>query len=116
MRDNPRPDASEQYIEDIDAAFGVLADGHRRRVLACLRETEGTVALVDLAREVAVRTAETPLGEVSSDAVRQVYLELYHTHLPKLAEMGAVEFDADHNSVRQGPAFAEFVALVDEVE
>ncbi len=85
-----------------DAVFDVLANARRRTVVRMLM-THGDVALPDLADEVAVAEHDRPLTEIDGDAVQQVYLSLYHTHVPKLADVEFVAYDQD----------TDYVALAD---
>lgn len=70
--------------------FALLADSRRRYLLYQLRE-EGTCRLARLARDIASYETAT-LGTVSPDIVRDVYLDLYYTHLPKLDAAGIVDY------------------------
>ena len=68
--------------------FALLADPRRRYLLYRLRD--GTQCrLSTVARDIASR--ETT-GTASADSVRAVYLDLYHTHLPRLDAAGVVEY------------------------
>jgi hypothetical protein len=85
-----------------DVLFGLLATFRRRTAYRTLLEY-GDLSLPDLADEVAVAECNRTLPEIDPDDVLQVYLSLYHTHVPKLAEAGLVEYDQD----------ADFVVLTD---
>lgn len=87
----------------LDAVFGLLASFRRRTAYRTLL-SHGDLSLPDLADEVAVVERDQPLPEIDPDAVLKVYLSLYHTHVPKLAAAGLVEYDQD----------GDFVALTDD--
>ena len=87
----------------LDAVFDLLAAFRRRTAYRTL-VSHGDLSLPDLADEVAVAERDRPLPEIDPDAVLQVYLSLYHTHVPKLADAGLVEYDQE----------ADFVALTDD--
>lgn len=55
--------------------------------------------LADLADEVAVREADAPLPEVPAEDVRDVYMMLYHNHVPRLENHGLVRYDQDRDMV-----------------
>lgn len=84
----------------LDALFGVLSDRRRRIALRCLVAYDSPMTLADLADEVAVREQETPLTQIPADDVMQVYLSLYHAHVPKLADAGVVEYSQEQDLVR----------------
>lgn len=70
--------------------FALLADSRRRYLLYRLRK-ESSCRLARLARDIASYETAT-LGTVPPDSVRDVYLDLYHTHLPKLDAAGIVDY------------------------
>jgi DNA-binding transcriptional ArsR family regulator len=75
-----------------------LADEQRRTVLAVLGR-EGAASRRTLARAVSEREAD---GEPSPDAVEDALVTLHHVHLPKLADAGLVEYDAETGTVAPG--------------
>ncbi|MGB9986737.1 DUF7344 domain-containing protein [Salarchaeum japonicum] len=80
--------------------FDLLSNERRCRSIEYIVTAEDTTlrALADL---VAADEAGT---DTPSDAVRTaVYVSLRQVHLPRLAEAGLVEFDADENTVRVLP-------------
>ncbi|AGB30511.1 hypothetical protein C488_07117 [Natrinema pellirubrum DSM 15624] len=80
-------------------AFDVLSHHRRRYALQCLREYETPLALADLADEVAVREHDRPLPEISAEAVKRIYVSLYHTHVPKLADADYVRYSQERDEV-----------------
>jgi predicted transcriptional regulator len=86
----------------IEAAGGreavcALADERRRETLRVLREADTPLSVTDLAVEL------TGVGEPSTDQaverVRRRRVQLYHRHLPRLADVGLVEFDPERRIV-----------------
>lgn len=88
--------------EWLDDALYCLANETRRWVLAELR-TAGPGQGVD---QDALAT-----GERRPSAVK-----LYHVHLPKLDDMGLVEWNRQAGEVHRGPQFREAEALLEAVE
>ena len=64
----------------------------RMRVLAMLSGTEHTVSVERLASELAA-------SDVGADDPERAKISLYHAHLPMLADVDALEFDADSKLV-----------------
>jgi hypothetical protein len=74
--------------ERIDAVHSVLADSERRSIVRMLAAGSSPIAvpsLVDRLADEGERTA--------------VHTRLYHQHLPKMAEVGFVEYDPDAERV-----------------
>ena len=81
-----------------DVAFDVLRNARRRYVLYFLRE-ESPRELGELAEQIAARENDITVEALSSKQRKSVYTALYQTHLPKLADVGIVEYDRDRGVV-----------------
>jgi len=81
---------------------GLLANERRRAVIERLDSSPGTVTVRDLSTAI----AETETGESPPPPrVRaSVYTSLHQTHLPKLHELGVVEYDRERSLVHVRPA------------
>lgn len=80
---------SRPAVERLDEWFTLLADRERRHLLYCLQHSPSPIELSALVACVAsFRGAE----EVDGSRVRT---RLHHSHLPRLAETGLVEYDSD---------------------
>jgi hypothetical protein len=90
------PDASTESLDD---AFALLADQRRRLLLAVMRTYGEALTLPDAAEEVAVRETGHNVTEISAERVREVYLSLYHDHLPRLVDAGLLEYDQERDLV-----------------
>lgn len=89
---------TREQIND-NRLFDVLANERRRRVFSILCEYDATVALADLADEVVVREKKQPITEIPPDEVKRVYMMLYHTHIPKMADANLVRYDQDRDRI-----------------
>jgi DNA-binding transcriptional ArsR family regulator len=77
-----------------DDLFDVLSNPRRRYILSHLQASKTPMALADLTD--AVVRWETGEEPTAVQAVReQVYISLYHWHLPKLADAGLISFNRD---------------------
>lgn len=87
---------------ELDRLFDALSHPYRRRILLLLSEDnprdEDEFAVEDLATE--------------EDELELLTSELYHAHLPKLAESGYIEWDRDANSIRRGPNYDAIAPLL----
>lgn len=73
----------------LDRFIDVLVDARRRRALAILADRTSPIDLEVLARDVAGVTG----ADTAAEAVEQIALELHHHHLPKLEDVGLLEYD-----------------------
>lgn len=85
----------------LDAILELLANAHRRAILTRLREDSSHVASLEelvshLVRLDADRTGTQPGRD-------HVEATLLHVHLPKLANTGVIEYDAQSEQLRYWP-------------
>lgn len=80
--------------------YEILANPRRRGTIRHLTETAGgrAVPLRDLAA--AIATEETGQSPPPSACRESVYNSLHQTHLPKLDELGIIEYDLEARTVR----------------
>ncbi|WP_435317278.1 DUF7344 domain-containing protein [Haloarchaeobius sp. TZWSO28] len=95
-----------------DEIFQLLTNTRRRRALRVLYDLEETTDLGTLADEVAAMEMETPVAEVSSDERQRVYISLYQSHLPALAEADVVDYDSESGRIELGPNFDQLVSYL----
>ncbi|MFC4449250.1 DUF7344 domain-containing protein [Halorussus aquaticus] len=69
----------------------VLRNDRRRHVIRHLRDEGGPISVDTLAEHIA--TVETGESPPPRDVRKSVYVSLHQTHLPKLDELGIVDYD-----------------------
>lgn len=83
----------------LDAVFQLLADQRRRYALVCLEE-HGSLALSDLAEEIARRENGARIPDLAEEEVLRVYMSLWHSHIPRFETHDVVEYDQEQDVVR----------------
>lgn len=91
----------------------ILRNDRRRLAIRCLRENGGMLSVRDLSEDVATR--ETGEAPAPRDKRRSVYVSLHQTHLPKLDELGIVNYDTDAKEVRLRDRAAEITTYMEVV-
>jgi hypothetical protein len=86
----------------IDRVFESLKRRRRRLVLLALKRGS-----VETEADVMVR---------GGDETGAAEIDLYHSHLPKLAEAGYIEWDPDTGEISEGPRFDEVEPLLELIE
>lgn len=90
MNGTDRPDR-------VDDAYRALAHPLRRATMHLLAETrDHATTLTDLGERLATRFDDATAGRMRT--------RLHHVHLPTLAELGFVEYDARSGAVRYEPS------------
>lgn len=83
----------------VDSVFQALAAQRRRLLLEVLRHHDQELTLPDAAEEVAQLEANRSITELSAERIANVYISLYHDHLPRLVEAGLLEYDQERDLV-----------------
>ena len=92
--------------------FTCLGHPYRRTIVNNVTEMDGPITTHKIAREIATRSDRALSDDDDTDPVESVRLELYHNHLPKLAEVDLIEYDPDANNVSSTSATTHLTALV----
>lgn len=83
---------------------GVLAAERRRLVVDVLAEQTTAVELGELAAEIA--TVEAGADSPPEEPIRDVKIGLHHAHLPKLDEVGVLDYDPKSRVIKPADAVA----------
>ncbi|RXK51361.1 DUF7344 domain-containing protein [Halorientalis pallida] len=103
----------ERATLDAGEIHDILRNDRRRLAIKCLRERDDALSVRDLSEQVATReTGESPAPR---DKRRSVYVSLHQTHLPKLDELGIVDYDTDSKEVRLCDRAAEITTYMEVV-
>lgn len=87
-----------------DDVFHLLQNGRRRAVLRYLAEREEErFVMRDVAEAVAAWENDTTIQQLTSAERQRVYISLYQSHLPKLAEHGVIDYDQDRGTIEPTP-------------
>lgn len=107
---------STAATDPVTDTFELLGHRYRRYVVRTLDEHGRELALADLADETARREYETTVAEISSEEVSEVYLSLYHSHVPKLEDGDVVHYDQESDVVVPRERVESLVQVLDAVE
>jgi hypothetical protein len=89
----------------LDAMLHALCHPYRQRIL---------LAVSDHGPRTGEEFTPDSFGPDDADDVerKRMRTELYHSHLPRLAKLGYVEWDSETGTVRRGPNFEAIDPLV----
>lgn len=82
-----------------DVVFDILSSPRRRYMIHYLRSNEGKEEVTELAKHVAAWEYEVDLEALTDQQQKRVYVSLYQTHVPKLADIGVVTYDEETRMV-----------------
>ncbi|MFP8955124.1 hypothetical protein ACLI4Y_00205 [Natrialbaceae archaeon A-CW3] len=115
----PSSEADEQLTADV--ILELLANRRRRYLLYALRGRDEPIELSKLAEQVAGWEHDVPPDEVAKNEYKSVYVSSVQCHVPKLADAGVVDHDADNHTVVLADRFEQLepylrVVVKDEPE
>lgn len=93
------PEEDSQYQLSLDTIFGALKNARRRRVLAYLGDSDGTMEIGELAEQIAADENDKTVSEITYSERKRVYVALYQCHLSKLDDADLVSYDKSRGSV-----------------
>ena len=82
----------------VDDIFGALSHNRRRLALQYFKQYENPIALGEVAERIA-RWEHTPAAVPADIEVEAVRTALHRTHLPKLDELGFIDYDAASEAI-----------------
>lgn len=102
---------SDRSASQLNNAFEVLSHQHRRYVLYYLLDSDNGVASLDEVVEYVTETDEHFAPDAPTEAYERVRTELDVIHLPKLGDVGTVDYDRRTEMVRyvRVPSLEEWV-------
>lgn len=99
MTDNITQFSEDKQMPN-EVLFDILSQKRRLYALYCLERYQTPIALADLADEVArLEHDSSTLHQVPKEAVKRIYLDLYHCHIPKIEEANLLEYNQEHDLV-----------------
>jgi predicted transcriptional regulator len=104
--------APDDSLERTDI-HDILRNNRRRRVIESLREHDEPLSVRDLSELLA--TAETGEDPAPRNVRQSVYVSLHQTHLPKLEELGVVDYDGDTKVVTLADAIDDVTVYMEVV-
>lgn len=88
----------ETAVLSKDAIFDILKNRRRRLVLEFLRDRQAST-LPDVAEHVAALENGKDVGRLTPSERKRVYVGLYQCHVPRLADAGVVDYDAERKTI-----------------
>ena len=103
----------------MDEVFEILKNQRRQHVLRYLAAADGVVRLGEVAEHIAAWENDKAVHQITSQERKRVYVGLYQCHLPKMDDMGAIEFNKPRGRIERGPSielFEQYLPPVDGEE
>ena len=94
--------ADESPELSLDVTFEILRNRRRQLVLEFLRERDEMVTIGELAEHIAAIENDTTVRQLNAQQRKRVYIGLYQCHLPKMADVGVIEFNKSRGNISPG--------------
>jgi hypothetical protein len=101
-----RAGQEQQHMSDteielpLDQVFELLKNERRRETVRYLEQHDGSGMLSDVAEHIAALENDTTTNALTSSERKRVYVGLYQFHLPKMDEMGVIDFDKNRGTIQ----------------
>jgi DNA-binding transcriptional ArsR family regulator len=93
--------AERERLISSDKILSAVANDHRRAILRSLIDaSDGTLGYDTLVDHIADRVEAENTDGVSDEHRQRVRIALHHTHLPKLAEAGIIDYEAEAGQIQ----------------
>ena len=90
-----------------DEIFEVLSNRRRRQIIRFLQDQDGRSTTSELAEYIAAVENDTSVPQLTSSQRKRVYVGLYQNHLPRMDELGVIEYAKNRGTVRLRDAAAD---------
>ena len=90
---------TQAHLLTRDEAYDLLSNPRRRFVISYLGQRQQPVSLNVLAKQVASWENDTPVAELTDQQEKRAYVSIHQTHIPKLEQVGVVEYDSETGQV-----------------
>lgn len=97
----------------LDAIFDILRNRRRQLVLEFLRDRDEKVTLGELAEHIAAIENDTTVRQLNAQQRKRVYIGLYQSHLPKMADVGVIEFNQSRGHISRGESIDQLLRYLD---
>lgn len=98
----------------LDVALDAAGPDRRRRTIAELARHSHGAKLTNIAERVAAAEYGVRVSDLSSQERKRVYVSLYQTHVPKLVDLGLVEYDDDSGYLATTPALRDVAQWLED--
>lgn len=118
ITDAERSSAVQSTPADLskEEIFDALRNGRRLAAIVHLRRHDGEMTVSELATRVAADEYDVAPAELSAKQYKRVYTGLSQCHLPRVDDLGIVEFDAEENTVKLTPEASALDPFLDHGE
>lgn len=86
-------------VLELDEVFAALDHSRRRRLFYTLVNANEEGTLAEFAATIAARERNKPVSDVTECERKLVHVSLYHSRVPKLTELGVIEYHEEEDVV-----------------
>ncbi|WP_138004361.1 DUF7344 domain-containing protein [Halalkalirubrum salinum] len=99
-----------------DTVFDLLSSSRRRFIIRRLKSRSTGIDLQTLAGDLAAQEADIDRDELTAQQRKRIYVSLYQTHIPKLADADVIQYDPDTSVVHPGPKLDSLEAYLTQTD
>lgn len=103
--------AGESALE-LDDVFEALGHSLRRYLVSTLVNGSNEATLSELSTKIASWELDKSENEVTDAERKSIYISLYHSHIPKLADLGVLDYEEQENIIVQAKNIEQVQAVL----
>ena len=107
------PDGATDPVLELDEVFEALDHPRRRYLLYTLVNGGNEETLPRLAARIAAWEQNTDVSEVTDEKQQKVHVSLYHSHIPKLAALGIIDYQEKKDIIVRAVNTTQVQAVLD---
>ncbi|WP_373189639.1 hypothetical protein [Halolamina sp.] len=107
------PVAGSNPVLELDEVFAALSHPRRRYLLYTLVNGSSEATLSELAANVAAWEQDKDQSALTDDERQEVHISLYHSHIPKLASLGILEYQESEDIIVRAVNTDQVQAVLD---
>lgn len=106
-------DNATESVLELDEVFTALSHPRRRYLIYTLANGSDEETLAELAAKIAAWERDKPVADVSDEERDNVHISLYHSHVPKLAGLGILDYHEGEDIVVEALNTEQVQAVLD---
>ena len=108
-----RSPTSGTSVLELDEVFAALGHPRRRYLVYTLSKGGDEQTLNEIARHLAAWEQDVRTDAVAEEDRRRVHASLYHSHVPKLADLGIIEYETDGDIIIRASNIEQVETVLD---
>lgn len=113
LTDDATSDNGGEIALELDEVFEALGHSLRRYLVSTLVNGGNEATLSELSTKIASWELDKSENEVTDAERESIYISLYHSHIPKLADLGVLDYEEEGDIIVQAKNTEQVQAVLE---